>query len=425
MLLGKSSRYQQILATDPLQARGVLVALHLLLLLPVMMIFSRTAAEIASAGIGINFLLHSYHTKNWQWLRKPPVVIALLLWGYSVLVVSPFALDVRASFSRADWVRFIPMFAAIVYWLSDYHQELRKIAQCTLCVLLLAGADAIYQYCTGSSLAGVPYENGRLTGPFEKVVIGIYTAKLSFPCFGILLYYAWRDHKKWQKIGLLLAIFLCFTVIIFSNERTATLTFTIGLGIVGCGFFYFFRRIRFFTLFLLFSVIGSVIAIYYSQPMLLDRLQTTHDLMEDVSRSEYIQLWKASILLWQEHPITGVGMLNFRSACPALLEQGRVLYCNAHSHNLYLEVLSEFGTMGFMLLLMFVVSLITMLVEQHASIPSERVILTFFAAAGLLINFFPLAPTQSFFSNWPALLAWQSIAWSLAIMRGGKERRDG
>ncbi len=425
MLLGKSLAYKEILAADKTEGRLVLAALYLLLLLPISMIFARTAAEIISGLIGVLFLFHSYRLQNWKWLREPPVVIALLLWLYSVLLVSPFALDPRASFSRADWIRFIPMFAAIVYWLSSYHQELRKIAKVMVWALILAGIDGIYQYCTGFSLAGTPYEQERLTGPFKKVVIGIYTAKLSFPFLGILFYYVWRENKKWMKMVLLAALLFCFTVILLSNERTATLTFSIAMLFTAVGFFFVFRKTRALIFALLLLTAGGVIFAYQSQPALQKRLHVTHEMVQDFSNSEYAQLWKASILLWQDHPITGVGMLNFRSACPALLEQGRVLFCNAHSHNLYLEVLSEFGTIGFMLMLMLVVSLITVIIEQHSSHPRERWVLTFFAAAGLFINFFPLAPTQSFFSSWPALLAWQSIAWSLAIVRGGKEQSHG
>ena len=52
----------------------------------------------------------------------------LLIWVYSAAVVTPFAQDVDNSIARIDWLRFVPLFAAIAYWLSDYHQELRRIA---------------------------------------------------------------------------------------------------------------------------------------------------------------------------------------------------------------------------------------------------------------------------------------------------------
>jgi O-antigen ligase len=420
MLLGKSSDYQQIFAADKTEARLVLAALYLLLLLPISMIFARTTAEIISGLIGALFLFHSYRQQNWKWLREPPVVIALLLWAYSVLIVSPLALDPRASFARSDWVRFIPMFAAIVYWLSGFHQELRQIAQIVLWVLLCVALDALYHYATDFSLLDLlefSYVEENLAIPSKMAGVGIYIAKISTPLLGIMLYYACHEHKKYLKVALFFLALLFFAVILLSDERAAVLTFTLGLSLTGGALSYTFPQSRKIVFGLLLAMAIVFLIAYKTQPILQEHFHITEEKIENFSNSEYAQIWKASILLWQDHPITGVGMLNFRSACSVLLEQGRVLFCDTHSHNLYLEVLSEFGTIGFMLLLMLVVSLITVLFEQHSSRPCERVILTFVAAAGLLINFFPLAPTQSFFSNWPALLAWQSVAWSLAIMK--------
>ncbi|MDX2073549.1 MAG: O-antigen ligase family protein [Alphaproteobacteria bacterium] len=421
MLLGKSSACQQLLATDKFQARLVFAALYLLLLLPLAMIYSRVAADIIGVGLGVLLLVWSFRARNWSWLREPPVVIALILWAYSVLVVSPFALDPGVSFARAGWIRFILLFAAIAYWLSSYHEELRKIAAVMLGILLLAGADALYQYCTGFSLAGVPYEQDRLTGPFKKVVIGIYLAKLAMPVFGILLYSAWKAHQKKRLAFLALALVYCFGVVLLSNERTATFTLALGIVLVGGGVAFSFRQARLaFTLSLV--AFAALIAVsYQSLPSVQKRVQETEFVLQEFSQSDYGQLWKASFLLWQEHPIIGVGMMNFRLACPTLLDEGRVIFCSTHSHNIYLEMLSEYGGIGLLLMLLLVTSLVMAVVKSNMPPPRERCILTFFAAAGLLINFFPLVPTQSFFSNWPALLAWQSIAWSIAITRAQKE----
>lgn len=399
-----------------------LAALYFLLLLPIAMIFSRTFAEICAGMVSVLFLAHSYRTKSWSWLRRTPIVFALMLWAYSALVVTPLAIDWRASYSRVDWIRFILFFAAVVYWLYAYHAELRRIAAVIVTIIFLSGIDAIYQFYTGFSFAGVPYETDRLTGPFHKVIIGIYFAKLAIPFLGILIYYAWVEKRKALLLLLCGMAIYIFSIILLSNERTAALSFTVGAMLIAAGLFLKFRNTRPVILSLIVGMAALATTFYVSQPALQKRLHVTHEMMQDFSRSEYAQLWKASILLWREHPATGVGMLNFRIACPSLEERGLVAFCGPHSHNVYLEVLSEFGTLGFTGLLLLITSLVVAVLEQHSNIPRERYVLTLFALAGLLINFFPLAPTQSFFSNWPALLAWQSIAWSLALVRGGKEQ---
>ena len=50
---------------------------------------------------------------------------------------------------------------------------------------------------------------------------------------------------------------------------------------------------------------------------------------------------------------------------------------------------------------------------KHQAI--ER-LLPAFALAGLVTNFFPFMPTQSIFSNWPAILLWYEISVAMASM---------
>jgi len=419
MLLGKSAFFKEKLATNKTEARMALFGLYLVMLLPFAMVIARVGAEITMDMLGLLFLYRSYRFKDWEWVKQAPILIALALWFYSVLIVTPLAVDPAASLRRVDWARYILLFAAIVYWLSDYHEELRKMALVILGLLLLAGADAIYQYVSGFSLAGQPYIENRLTGPFHKMVIGIYTAKFCLPLIGITLYYAWVEKKQWLKFIAAAVLVFCFSVVMLSNERTATITLAIGILVAGTGLFIGFKRARPPIIGILLLCIVGIYAAYQSQPSLQNRVKMTQEIMQDFPNSQYAQLWKASILMWQQHPATGVGMVNFRVVCPQLQEQGKVNFCATHSHNMYLEVLSEMGSIGFTLILLLVLSIAILLVEQHSSRPRERIILTCFAAGGLILNFFPLAPTQSFFSNWPAMLAWQSVAWSIAIVKGG------
>lgn len=425
MLLGKSSGYREILSTNAKEAKLALAALYLLMLLPLAMIVTRVAAELCMDGLSLLFIIRSWQARDWRWLKSAPVLIALTLWAYSALIVTPLAIEPVASLGRADWGRYIFLFAAIVYWLSAYHEEMKRVAWVILTMLFFAGLDALYQYNTGASLAGTPYVQERLTGPFRKVVIGIYTAKLCLPLIGIVLYYAWAEKKKWLKLLVPLMMAYLYAIVLLSNERTAILTLTLGLLLTAFGLFIGYKKARKPVVFLLAAGVLFVSMAFQSQQSLQHRFHVTKEIMMDFSSSQYAQLWHASMLMWQKHPATGVGMVNFRIVCPELQAEGKVNFCSTHSHNMYLEVLSEMGSIGFMLILLLVLSLFIMVAEEHSSRPKERILLTCFALGGLFLNFFPLAPTQSFFSNWPAMLAWQSVAWSIALVKGGyKESRD-
>jgi len=422
MLLGKSSHYRQILSTSRLEAKLALVGLHILWIIPIFMAFSRVGAEVLCAVLGLMFLYRSYRFKNWHWVKQPPVLVALALWAYSVVISTPFAVDPMAALSRLHWVRFILLFAAIVYWLSDYREEMRRVAAVIMFLLVLAAGDATYQFFTGASLDGTPYIGERLNGPFDKTVIGSFLTKMSIPCIGLLFYYAWVEKKKWNMLALLATQAGLFTIILTSNERTATLTFLLGMALVGAGLFFTYKKTRIPVLLGVALVIAIIGAIYHSQPTMQRRVYFTQELLRDFSSSTYAQLWKGSLYVAQERPLTGVGMANFRKACPPLIDQQRINYCSEHPHNIYLEWLSELGVLGVAGFIVWIAGFAVAVCRRRTPPFRDGNILIFFALAGMVVNLFPFAVTQSFFSNWPALLLWQSLAWSLAITRMGEEK---
>ncbi|BAJ64910.1 O-antigen ligase family protein [Anaerolinea thermophila] len=64
-------------------------------------------------------------------------------------------------------------------------------------------------------------------------------------------------------------------------------------------------------------------------------------------------IWRYVLQIWQEHPLTGVGVGNFM---PAYFDVSRDFpggFLAPHAHNLYLQVLVEFGVIGFVVFFVF------------------------------------------------------------------------
>jgi O-antigen ligase len=209
---------------------------------------------------------------------------------------------------------------------------------------------------------------------------------------------------------------------LLSNERTASLTFIIGLTVIGVMLFIQIRKLRIWIAALAFIQIALLAGIFVSQKNMQSRVQESTAMLQDFQNSPYMQLWESSYLIWQKYPFFGAGLKNFRIACPELIEDGLVHYCDAHSHNVYLEFLSEMGVFGFLGIILMIASFIVFIFKGIKQQANDAAILTSFSLAIICINFFPLAANQSFFANWPALLAWQSIAWALVITRMSGEQ---
>ena len=421
-LFGRSSHWQQQKIQHPFEAYSALVGFYLLWIIPFLMVAQRWLADVACGLIGILLIATSIKSKKWRWLKEPPVLIALCVWAYSVFIVTPLALDVSESLTRVGWIRFVLMFSAMVYWLADYKEELRKVAFYIMIFLLFVVVDTLVQYITGTSLTQHPIDQTRLTGPFNKVIVGIYLAKISLPFIGIFLYEAWCT-KNIKKIILYIVVLTgIFATILLSNERTASMTFVIGLAVIGIFLFIKIKQLRIWIFAFAIILMTLLAGIFMSQKNMQNRMQESTAMAHDFYNSPYMQLWESSYLIWQKYPFFGAGLKNFRLACPDLLESGVVHYCDAHSHNVYLEFLSEMGIFGLVGILLMVGSFVMAILKQAKNQCTDASILTAFALAVIAINFFPLAANQSFFASWPALLVWESVAWALVITRMSGEK---
>lgn len=391
-------------------------AFYALALLPVMLILQRWAADALTVAIGLLFLLHSFLERDWQWLQAPPVRIILALWIYT-LGTAPLGLDPMSSLVRAAlWLRYILLFAAIAYWLSAHVREMRHAALWTLAVLCLLMLDAFVQYLTGESLSGrASPASDRLSGPMTHMVVGILLAKLSFPVLGLLLYHAWPNRRMTALYGI--AATAVLALIILSSERTALMSYLIGLGVIGALLFPLLKNARLWVVGFALAQAAVLVTLYASQPQFENRVGNSVQMLETFKTSPYAQLWNAAYGIWQEHPFTGVGLGNFRKACPALLDAGAVSYCDLHPHNLYLEWLSETGAIGFLFFAAFAASLLYAISRRLRHAAGNECILIAFAFAGLVPTLFPFNATQSFFVNWPAILAWLSVALSFGLVQ--------
>ena len=79
-------------------------------------------------------------------------------------------------------------------------------------------------------------------------------------------------------------------------------------------------------------------------------------------QSGHNRIFRTAIEMWKERPLTGFGLKSFRIKCAEILEKDRKsrgeneaqnLTCANHPHNYYLELLSEAGIIGFILITLF------------------------------------------------------------------------
>ena len=106
---------------------------------------------------------------------------------------------------------------------------------------------------------------------------------------------------------------------------------------------------------------------------------------------------ESGILIFKNHFIKGVGVRNYRVECKKdIYKKIGKYYCTTHPHNTFIQILSETGIIGFT----FFIICLGFVYLKKREINTKVVILLII----IVVNFFPLIPSGSFFNNWLSTL---------------------
>lgn len=398
-----------------------IIALVLTSFVPLLLLFSRVAADTALTITGILFLVHSVRTRNYNYIKEPIVVTLLLLWLWFI-ICSFFAFySVAESFATSlVFIRFILFFLACVYWLFTEPKALKFAVTIITITIILAASDALLQFITGFSISGKAQVSGRLTSFLRRPDIGIYLAKLLFPIAGFWICSAIDVNSRKSVMYSCLLLFFVIGVILLTGERTATILSLSALILILLIISATNRSLRIYMILGIVAMITVFSVIVYNSPFIHKRVT---DFVGDISNfpdSLYGQLFQASILSWQKYGFfTGVGIRQFRHSCPGFEESGLVTYCDLHSHNIYFEILSESGIIGIGLFVTFVLlCLHRVLISATSRRQNQKEFIgSLFVLGGFITILFPISVTMSFITNWSGTLNWTGIALCVSILK--------
>lgn len=395
------------------------IAFFAALMIPPMLIFHRTAADVLCGLIGVLFLMNSASNKTWGWLRDPMMIVLFAAWGWMVLVVTPFASNIPTSASIAlPWIRFPLFFAAMCHWVFTEEKLFKAMGLWLALILIFIVVDTMWQYVYGVSLTNhYPPNSGRLTGPFNNVKVGIYLSRIILPTVGLCIFFSMNEARKNLAVAIY-ALLFCFVLmtIAVSGERAPFGTAVIGIVTVLTVIAMKEHKLRLTCLILIAATITMVYGLITTQAWIYSRLVYTLDLAVNFRYTSYGQLFWMAWDMGTEHLFTGVGMKNFRDVALEYVHQGLARHHNLHPHHPYLEWFAETGVVGLLLFVTFVIQLFASALRSVRHAQGKRGLLAVFILGTLIILFFPLVPTQSFFANWPAILFWFSLSLAMAAL---------
>ena len=211
-------------------------------------------------------------------------------------------------------------------------------------------------------------------------------------------------------IGITIVLFLI--CILYTGERSNTLKIFFGFFLFFIFNHYFNLKfkiyvISIFFLFLLFAFLSSDYLKMRYSGQLLKPLLTKEKRIEFYNENTYLKIYRSGIEVFQNYPIFGVGNKNYRVEACDIDKINKHYYCITHPHQIYIEFLAEHGLFGTFILLAILFYLIFRYLKI---IMLSKNLIQQGSFIYLIINFLPILPSGSFFSDFNSTLFWINLS---------------
>lgn len=381
-------------------------------LVPVAMV-SRALADGVVSIAAILFLVDCLLTRRGTWVRKPWIMAALLLWGYTVVRSLFVPDDWGATFNAFVWLRYIVFAACVSDWALSEERGRRWLIGSSAALVLFLSADGFIQYFFGRDILGhpMPYYKIRLTGIYTRPILGITIANF----FGPVLF--WLLEKKKVLASVAFATF-CFVAVFLSGDRMGLILATV---IMGTWFLFLLQASGKNWFLFIMAVPALLLGLTVFAPQLVERqVLATLATASELGSSSYGIIWKNALAVGKSSPVFGVGMRQFRKVCAEqhpeaeteIVESNGHPPCATHPHNAYLEWFSEGGFVGLAGFTGFVLTIAFGLIRR---IKAKKENLVLFGQTAMLgTRLMPFFVCTSFFNNWSAIPFWLALGWAMS-----------
>ena len=243
--------------------------------------------------------------------------------------------------------------------------------------------------------------------------------------FGALIFSFYFSKNKSNLISFLFIVFI--TISIFLTAERANFITMISFIFLLIIYLVFKNKKTFFLYFVIFSLflsIGFLTNNSLSKRMINDLANKIELLKFDKDEnflkkdSHYFAHYSVAYQIFERNPLFGIGLKNFRNFCDddslneKVHEKWQKRKCSTHPHNFYFEMLSEIGSVGFLIIISFFIFSFYTFFDSYKKNKDTFLLLNCFI---ILIYFIPFLPKGSFFSNWNAMIFWFVFSFIFSI----------
>lgn len=295
--------------------------------------------------------------------------------------------------------------------------EINKILYAWSIILAIVLIDVYFEFFVGHNLIGLKsYDPTRIASFLgNELKIAHFLLGFSFLCLGFFLQSFSKDSRKIK----LLALFILLVILIGSFITGERSNFIKTLFCSLIVLFFFDKKFIKYKIIFGVSAITLIIAGLTLSPKLYERFNgqivnniEKKGIIESVKETQHGAHYYTAIEIFKKNIFFGIGSKNFRIECakkdyynPNYLRSEE--RCSTHPHQIYLELLSEHGIVG-TLIILYVIFYI--LIANIKVFLVKRNYIHLGSIAFILSTFLPIIPSGGFFTSFNATIFWLNFA---------------
>jgi len=384
----------------------------LIILIPFFLITGPFLSDLALSMVALIFLINTCLNDLKKFYNNIYFKLFILFWF--VLITSSLLSDnILTSLKNSFFYFRFGIFALCFWYLIEKNEKILNYLFFSIlfCFLILI-IDGYIQYIFGQNLFGWELSNIFRVSSFfgSELILGSYLSRFFPILFGLFIYMDKKNRSK-KILFLVTVIFILSEGLIFLSGERLALFFMNLSAIFIILMIKNYRKYRFWTYMISLCLIIILLNIF---PNSKERLlsQTLNDFTRNSDKiyifsKPHNDMYIAGYRMFLEHKFSGVGVRQFRNECKnyPVSEYS----CSSHPHNTYIELLSETGMFGFIIIFGLFVLIIYFSIKQfiYRLFRSNIEYFNDFEVciiSALIISLWPFSPSGSFFNNWMSVV---------------------
>ena len=319
----------------------------------------------------------------------------------------------QTSIKSILFLRYLLLYLSLRFLIEKKIINLKYFFISSCLFALFVCFDIYYQFIYGYDFFGFEAGPGRkLAGPFgDEAISGGFIQRFSIFSFFIAPIFFSKESKSFIKIIIPVLFIIFFVGVVLSGNRMPAILFIFLVSLIVIfnaqtrKFFLHFVIIFFVIFTVLFNSSAKVrtdFKVLFSEISKIAIITINKDFQNERA-PQYLKEFASFYHTWRLNKYLGGGIKNFRLYCHMRqnIDPNEKFVCNMHPHNYYLEILTESGLIGLILILsIFAIIIFKTFIKKYfikSNLNSNKIIIPFIFL--FLVEIFPLKSTGSFFTT--------------------------